>query len=138
MITAYKYLKDAKYTKERGKSFKTKSGKAKIRLGKMLTMRPVRLQKSFPRELVDTSLKIPWTMCTGSGGCGQQSFSEKVKDQGASEATFCSSISAVVNRYDLKGFPNNLFKVGCIYIHPDKQEVEGSSFRGKLLFSCTI
>lgn len=90
-------------------------------------MRPVRLRKSFPRELVNTSLKIPWTTCIG-GDCGEQSFTQKVKDLELQRPRSALVSGLLSVGCDVKGFPNNVFMSLDFCIHSDKQEVEGSSF----------
>lgn len=95
-------------------------------------MRPVRLRKSFPRELVSTSLKIPRTTCIRRD-CGEQSFTQKVKDVELqrSHSALVSGLLSV--GCDVKGFPNNVFMSWDFYLHSDKQELEGSSFWAKWL-----
>lgn len=67
------------------------------------------------------------------GDCGEQSFTQKVKDLELQRPRSALVSGLLSVGCDVKGFPNNVFMSLDFCIHSDKQEVEGSSFWRKWL-----
>lgn len=87
----------------------------------MLTMRPVRLYKNFPRELVNTSLKKYLGQHALRGIAGNNPSVRKSRTRNLHRPHSAPLLLLLSIAYDFKGFTNKVFEARDFYFLPDKQ-----------------